>query len=119
MSTKAVLDAIADQEIATAKHIEAAVARLDVSKKRLALLSRRVYLARQRDEMTRAEARKAFVAGFVALALAEYAHDIPKVKALTDAHLEKQFEAVKKLDVRLSKVPALRNIDIKARAENA
>jgi hypothetical protein len=113
---RAVLNAIMDQEIATAEHIEAVTARLEGSTlKRLRLLARRVYALRQADKVGRRDARLLFVRGFVALLLAEYAHDIPKLKAMTDEHLETQFEAVKNLKVRLSTLPAIRGEDLKAR----
>lgn len=114
-----VIEAIIDQEIAFIEHMENVVGRLDVTKRRLRLLARRVYLLRTQKMITRAEARRIFIAGFVALALAEYAHDIPKIKGMTDEHVEKQFDAVKKLDKRLSKLPPIRSIEIKTKLTKA
>jgi hypothetical protein len=113
---EAVLDAIIDQELEAAELIEATINRLDVTKKRLRSLARRIYKLRTEGKMGKREARNAFVEGFVFLALAEYAHDVPKLKAMTDKHLVRQYEAIRGMgDRRLGTLRQVRDIDIKAR----
>lgn len=113
-----VLAAIIEQEVETLEYLDTVAGRLDVTQKRLRLMARRIYLLCREGKMTPEEARKAFVRGFTALSLAEYAHDAPKLQEMTDRHLSHQVDAVKALPAgkRVSTLGPVRKLDIKARA---
>jgi hypothetical protein len=113
-----VIDEIIEQELETIEHLEKVLGRLDVSAQRLRVLARRVYVLRTKGKLTKREARKMFVKGFVLLSIAEWAHDVPKVKALTDKHMQAQLDAVEKLDKPLSSLRPIRDIEIKSRLED-
>ena len=115
-AARAVYDAIIDQEIDTARLLEEQVGRLDVTKGRLQRLARKIFKLRVAGELTRGEARRMFVEGFVLSLLAEYAHDAPVVKRIVDAGLARQVSAVKALDVPVRALKPIRDFDIKARA---
>lgn len=107
---------IIDQELDAADLIEKQVARLDVTAGRLRKLARKVYRMRLAGEIGKRDARVLFVRGYVAALIAEYAHDIKRIKALVDGYLETQVEAVRRLDVPLSKLKPITDIEIKERA---
>ena len=109
-----VTSAIIEQELETIEHLDSVVGRLDVSQKRLRLLARRVYVLHAKGKITAAEAKRMFRRGFILLSIAEYTHDIVKVKDLTDKHLSRQLDAVRKLDKPLSSLKPIRDVDIKS-----
>ena len=113
-----VVRAIVEAEVEADEHLAALVDRLDVSKKRLKQLARRIYNERVSGKIGKREARLKFIQGFVLLCLAEYSHDISKLKDMTDTHLNTQYEAIKALGrsgKKLSNVRQVRDIDIKSR----
>lgn len=98
------------------EHIDALASRLEGrTRQRLRVLARRIYLLRVKGRVTKREARKLFIRGYVALAMAEYAQDVAALKKMTDEHLVAQVRAVKETGERLRSLPHVRKADIKAR----
>jgi hypothetical protein len=116
-AAREVYHSIIDQELEVADLLEQQVGRLeDKTQARIRRLARKVYRLRVAGELTASEARKLFVQGFTLAMLAEYAHDIPKVKGIVDESLVRQVKAVKALDVPVRKLQPITEVHIKARA---
>lgn len=116
---QAVLHSIMDHELEAQAHVERVVSTLGPTAKKLKALSRRLYNARAKGELTRGEAKRAWREGFLLLALWEYASDVGELMRVVDASLEEQYRAVKafaKTGRKLTTLRPIRNVDIKARA---
>ena len=110
-----IVDAIIDQELEAQARLEEATGRLDVSKRRLRQLIRKVFELRDSGRIGQRDARKLWLKGFTKLALLEYVHDMDGLKTMVDKHLVAQVVATAREEKPLHSLPPVRNVDIKAR----
>lgn len=113
---RAVLTALIDAELDVDEAIDARTDRLDVANARLRALARKAYNGRVAGESKRREAKATFIEGAFAALLLEYAADLAGVKGLVDGHVDKQVRLVRGLDGALSDLPAVTDVELKARA---
>lgn len=115
--SKQVVDSVVDQEVETEELLERLESRLSTPVRALRRLSRTLAKLVRAGEISVASAEARFSQAFVLLALAEYAHDTDEARALVDAALARQIDAIGKLEGRLSRVPAVQKKEIRDRIE--